>query len=678
MIYRKGYLFLFCCYWLNLPSVFAQQQKNADSLAIIYYQNKLTDTAKLSLLRDLSFNELQDLAKGLMYAEELILLAEQMKDNAYLRMGYFLKGTKKRMLGSLDEALAAYIKSIEIAIKIKNLRGEGEAYSAIGDIYSEANNYPNALIYYRKAYYVLNTFKNDSLIAPILLNTGDVFLKIGNPDSAFLYATGAKILFDKIKDPTGIAYSLGNIGMVYASIGKNKLAEQNINEAIAILEGTQDYYPICVYLISMADVYLNKGDNKAALNYTLRSLGLAEQNGLKQQIADASLKLSELYEKDGKFDDAYKYYKNHIENRDSINNISSVQTMADLRTNYEVSQKQLEVNILNEQKRNQNILVLFLGIILSLALFILLILLRNNQNKQKAYRILNLQKQETELQKAKAEDALTELQLTQKHLIQSAKMASLGELTAGIAHEIKNPLNFVNNFSEVSVELVDELREGALKKLSAPDQAEAALILNDIADNLKKILHHGQRADSIVKGMLQHSRPSTGKRELTDINALASEYLRLSYNGLSAKDKFNINFTSAFDESIGRIEVVYQDMSSVLLNLFNNAFYSVLQKKEKGIEKYEPLVSVTTKRDDNEIEIYVKDNGSGIRQGVIDKIFQPFFTTKPTGQGTGLGLSLSYDIIKAHRGELKVETKEGEFAVFIIRLPIGHNHEALI
>ncbi len=249
-------------------------------------------------------------------------------------------------------------------------------------------------------------------------------------------------------------------------------------------------------------------------------------------------------------------------------------------------------------------------------------------------------------------------------------MASLGELTAGIAHEIQNPLNFINNFSDVSTELVNEM-ENALQK---NDKEEAIIIASDIKENLQKINHHGKRADAIVKGMLQHSRASAGKKEPTDINALADEYLRLSYHGLRAKDKdFNAVFTTEFDKSIGKIEVVPQDIGRVLLNLYNNAFYSVNEKRKapalKG-ENYEPTVWVTTKRAGNKVEFSVRDNGNGIPQKVVDKIFQPFFTTKPTGQGTGLGLPLSYDIIKAHGGEMRVETKKGEGAEFIIQLPI--------
>jgi signal transduction histidine kinase len=270
-------------------------------------------------------------------------------------------------------------------------------------------------------------------------------------------------------------------------------------------------------------------------------------------------------------------------------------------------------------------------------------------------------------EKQRAETALSELQTTQKQLIQAEKMASLGELTAGIAHEIQNPLNFVNNFSEVSKELLDEMKE-AIEKGDTEDAKE---IMNDVIQNLEKINHHGKRADGIVKGMLQHSRSSSGQKESTDINALCDEYLRLSYHGLRAKDKsFNAKFETHLDETVGKLHVIPQDIGRVVLNLFNNAFYAVSERKKLNEPGYEPTVSVSTFKDGDSIKIKVSDNGTGIPQKVLDKIFQPFFTTKPTGQGTGLGLSLSYDIItKGHGGELKVETKEGEGCEFTITLP---------
>jgi signal transduction histidine kinase len=295
----------------------------------------------------------------------------------------------------------------------------------------------------------------------------------------------------------------------------------------------------------------------------------------------------------------------------------------------------------------------------------------NLKKEREKQQILASQKETLEQQvtkrTAELKQSLQELKSTQSQLIQQEKMASLGELTAGIAHEIQNPLNFVNNFSEVNKEMIDE----ATEEIDKGNIIEVKNILNDLKDNEEKILHHGKRADAIVKGMLQHSRVSTGKKEPTDINALCDEYLRLSYHGMRAKDKsFNAEIKTDFDETIGKINIVPQDIGRVLLNLFNNAFYSVSERQKIEGESYEPEVSVYTKKIDGKIEIHVKDNGTGIPQKVVDKIFQPFFTTKPTGQGTGLGLSLSYDIIKAHGGEIKVETKEGEETNFLIQLPI--------
>ena len=291
-------------------------------------------------------------------------------------------------------------------------------------------------------------------------------------------------------------------------------------------------------------------------------------------------------------------------------------------------------------------------------------------------RFLDLKKMEEQAilineEKNILETTLNNLKATQNQLIQSEKMASLGELAAGIAHEIQNPLNFVNNFSEVNKELLAEMND----EIARGNFDEVKAIAKDITENEEKISHHGKRADSIVKGMLQHSRSSSGEMKLTDINMLCDEYLRLAYHGLRAKDKsFNAKFETDFDDNIGKINIIPQDIGRVVLNLINNSFYAVDEKKNapqsasgEGAE-YEPTVTVSTKKVGDKVLITVRDNGNGIPQKVLDKIFQPFFTTKPTGQGTGLGLSLSYDIVKAHGGELKVETKEGEGSLFSIEL----------
>jgi two-component system NtrC family sensor kinase len=280
---------------------------------------------------------------------------------------------------------------------------------------------------------------------------------------------------------------------------------------------------------------------------------------------------------------------------------------------------------------------------------------------------LELEKRVTE-RTAELKESLEDLKNTQAQLIQSEKMASLGELTAGIAHEIQNPLNFVNNFSEVNTELIEEIKSQKSKLKSE----ELDQLLDDVTKNNEKINHHGKRADAIVKGMLQHSRSSSGQKEPTDINALADEYLRLAYHGLRAKDKtFNATMKTDLDQNIGKINIIPQDIGRVILNLVTNAFYVVDEKKKQTGDGYEPTVSVSTMKVNDKVEIRVADNGNGIPTKVLDKIFQPFFTTKPTGQGTGLGLSLSYDIVKAHGGEIKVKTKESEGSIFIIVLPVS-------
>ena len=287
--------------------------------------------------------------------------------------------------------------------------------------------------------------------------------------------------------------------------------------------------------------------------------------------------------------------------------------------------------------------------------------------KEKLELIVEERTAEITKQKDELMDAFTELKNTQSQLVQSEKMASLGELTAGIAHEIQNPLNFVNNFSEISTELLDEMMD----ELKSGNTEEVLALASDVKANQEKINHHGKRAGAIVKGMLQHSRTSSGKNEPTDINALCDEYLRLSYHGLRAKNKsFNADFKADLDKKLPEIKVVPQDFGRVLLNLINNAFFAVNEKSKTENKDFKPSVIVKTKLEKTKVIISVSDNGSGIPEDVKEKIFQPFFTTKPTGEGTGLGLSLSYDIVTAHGGELKVETNEGEGTEFIIILPI--------
>ena len=413
-------------------------------------------------------------------------------------------------------------------------------------------------------------------------------------------------------------------------------------------------------------VYVAEKKYAAAAGFLLSDM-VRVRNLRNELLTDYKL-LAEVYEKLGDIGKSKEYYKAFISLQDSLLSDQNKYGAISYEVEQQMNDKELSISQLKNKNKISSLTRNYSLGMIALVLLLAGVLYYRYRVKQKANAVL--------------EKALADLRSTQSQLIQSEKMASLGELTAGIAHEIQNPLNFVNNFSEVSNELIDEMKT----EFKKGDTAEGFAIADDIKQNLEKINHHGKRAADIVKGMLQHSQRSSGVKEPTNINALADEYLRLAYHGLRAKDKsFNATMITEYDESIGNINIIPQDIGRVILNLINNAFYAVYEKKKlqppspKGEQgtapnDYEPVVTVTTKRlgsplgDGGSVEIRVADNGPGIPQKILDKIFQPFFTTKPTGQGTGLGLSLSYDIVKAHGGELKVETKEGEGSEFIINL----------
>ena len=375
--------------------------------------------------------------------------------------------------------------------------------------------------------------------------------------------------------------------------------------------------------------------------------------------------LADIYQAKGKVDSVAKYLQLTVATKDSLfSQQKALQIQSMTFAEEQRSQEQIQ-----EQQQYRNRLILY-GLIGALIIFLVVsvILYRNNQHKQEAYALLQMQKTETDIQKLKVEETLANLRSTQAQLIQSEKMASLGELTAGIAHEIQNPLNFVNNLSEVNKELLTEMSN----EISKGNYRDVKALARDVINNEEKVSEHGKRADAIVKGMLQHSRTRSGGKEPADINVLVDEYLRLAYHGLRAKDKsFDAKTETNFDNTIEKIDLVPQDIGRVVLNLINNAFYAVNEKRKTAGGDYQPTVNVQTKKLSGKIEIRVRDNGSGIPEKVGDKIFQPFFTTKPTGQGTGLGLSLAYDIVKAHGGEIKVQSKEGEGSEFIVQLPKG-------
>ncbi len=647
-----------------------QDPKIADSLSRIYEEkgNELPDTVKLELLRQLSYNETTDPNLALKYNDELINLSRQLGNNTYLYFGYYQLGSQKRSSGDYPGALNYYLASIQLA---KSPSGFANAYIGMADVYNSLHNYADAKSYYKQGIKLLRNLDDSITLASAILNEGEAFRYNGQNDSALICYKEAYKIFDKLSYKPGKAYAVGNMGLVYASLGQFGVAEKNINEAIAVMEANNLYDAVCEYFSGMSDIYLQKGDTTNAIGYAKRSVDLAEKYQLNKQASDGSKVLSELYERLNDPLHGLQYYKTYIVYRDSLNDLSKQKSVDSLQRVFEVSRKQVEVNEANRQKQQQKILLFVSLAVLALIAGLLIVLMRNNQQKQKAYMLLSKAKLVTEEQRDLANKTLVELKRTQAHLVQSEKMASLGQLTAGIAHEIQNPLNFINNFSDLNKELVEDMLAEKGKAISERDEKLEEELLKNLKDNEEKINQHGRRADAIVKGMLQHSRPSSGEKEVTDINALASEFLKLSYHGLRAKDKsFNATMIATFDDAVGKIRIAPQEIGRVLLNLYNNAFYAVTEKKNLNIEGYDPTVSVSTKKLDKFIEIKIRDNGTGIPKEKLDKIFQPFYTTKPSGEGTGLGLSLSYDIIKVHDGEIAVQSQEGDYTEFIVSLPV--------
>ena len=599
---------------------------------------------------------------SLAYSKKALAMARDLHFTRIIPQTLNNAGESLQLLGDYPASLKMQFEALEINRHIKDLAGEATSLGFIGFTFVEFGEYRQSLQYLMQANNINEQLSRKLLGALSLSITGNAYYLLNKQDSALYYQKQA---FEKLKGlkhrnvPPTKSMILTGLGNIYAITGKKDSALQFYHEALLNSTLSNDRINISTIQKKIADVFYSTQLYDSSLYYAKQGYVSGRNIAQKLKILEASLLLVKLYQ-NRKRDSAFFYQDIAIAMKDSLYGPQKF--------------KQLQLLMLEEQERQQNITrereqfnnrIKFTALISALVVFGILafILIRNNRQKQKANNLLKEQKN-------KIENTLLELKSTQSQLVQREKMASLGELTAGIAHEIQNPLNFVNNFSEVNRELLVEMKD----EIDKGNLQEVKSIAKDVIDNEEKINHHGKRADAIVKGMLQHSRSSSGVKEPTDINALCDEYLRLSYHGLRAKDKsFNANFKTDFDESIEKINIIPQDIGRVILNLLTNAFYAVNEKKKQQPEGYEPTVSVSTKKVSDKVEVKVEDNGNGIPQKVLDKIFQPFFTTKPTGQGTGLGLSLSYDIIKAHGGELKVETKVGEGAEFIIHLPVKEN-----
>ena len=570
----------------------------------------------------------------------------------------------QRELGNLSLALDAGIKALRIAREHELRYEEIFALIRIGNVYLSARNFTKAISYLRETEEKLKAYPFDYFWRVNQLFLADIYEQQDQLDSAQYYLN--RVVADNFFSGEGAYYHriLGNI-----SVKKDNIpgAIGNYLKSVQFSLNRGDFRSAATAYNHLARAYQKLNQRDSAIYYAREGLKLGEMLSYQNRILTSGKLLAELYENTDPAE-ALRYYKMASAAADSLYGPDRVQKLQAITLEEQERQREESEKTLAYQNR-MRLYVLLTG--LGFLLVIALLLYRNNRHKQKAFELLTRQKRETDIQRAKAENSLEELKSTQALLIQSEKMASLGELTAGIAHEIQNPLNFVNNFSEVSIELAAELKD-ALDQSIKPgiERAELDSILNALVQNQQKINQHGRRADSIVKGMLQHSRSSSGQMESTDINSLVDEYLRLSYHGLRARDNsFSAILETHFDPSLEKVYTLPQDLGRVLLNLFTNAFHSVAQKKKLHPD-FEPVVCVSTRNTNGMVEIRVHDNGMGIPENLMNKIYQPFFTTKPTGQGTGLGLSLSYDIItKGHGGKLKAETKENEFAEFIIEIP---------
>jgi len=591
------------------------------------------------------------------YCVEMVQIAQQLKNDSLLSTSYNWLGSFFYLnKGDNSTALEYFFKALPYAQKENDKRRLSSLYFDIALVYFNIDDNDEAVSNTRKGGQNLPDISHplyNFMLIQYQGNMAQYFITVNNPDSALHYVQLVSQTTHKL-NPGGIAYDFTELAFkasAYALLNDKELADENFNKALALSDIVESTSTSILFYTNYIPFLINNNRISEAAIQAKRLLNLGVRNQNNNLRLKGATFLRQVFDLTHQIDSAYYYSQMEASINALIfsqNNVNRIQALAfndRLRTIEEKA----------KEEAYQNRLKLY-GLVAGLGLFSIIatILYRNNRQKQKANHVL--------------ETTLANLKSTQSQLIQSEKMASLGELTAGIAHEIQNPLNFVNNFSEVNEELLSEMKE----ELDKGNINETKTLANNAIENQQKILHHGKRADAIVKGMLQHSRSSSGMKEPTDINALADEYLRLAYHGLRAKDKsFNARFETDFDKSIGIVKVIPQDIGRVILNLITNAFYAVDEKAKAKSTGYEPTVIVSTKKSGDKVLISVKDNGNGIPQQIKEKIFQPFFTTKPTGQGTGLGLSMSYDIVaKSHNGKIKVETKEGEGTEFIVILPM--------
>ena len=635
----KRYVFLMCLLLKGSLS-FPQIDSPAYLDSLQHAMQTAKDTNKVLILQQLAVNyAFYKPDSGFYYASEGLRLAEKLQYKEGIALSLIRFAAYFRSIGSSTQAMQYAQKALPLFENLKDTDNIVLCNLMLNWVYYDQEEYDSAFAYTKKATSLAHN-ANSSMIYWCFSSFMELYKKSNRFDSAIIYAK-------KSDSVSHNEYPIKVLAEIYSARHDTANALKYYKEALALREN---------YLFR-ANIAQLEGHPDSAAYYAKEMLVGAEERKYLEDVTQASELLFTIYSSLKKSDSALKYILIAHQAKDSLfSKEKARQFQSAIFADKLHQQEMVTLEKQNDSRRKIFILLVTAGMVLLIAFF----LYRSNRKTKKTNAILKQQKE-------KVESTLSELKSTQAQLIQSEKMASLGELTAGIAHEIQNPLNFVNNFSEVNKELLEELKDEADKG----NIDEVKSIANDVIENSEKINHHGKRADGIVKGMLEHSRTSTGVKEPTDINALADEYLKLSYHGLRAKNKeFNAIMKTDFDESIGKINIIPQDIGRVLLNLYNNAFYAVSKRQEAIGKEFQATVSVSTRKVEDRVAITVKDNGGGIPEKIKEKIFQPFFTTKPTGQGTGLGLSISYDIVKAHGGEIKVNTVEGEFTEFVVQLPV--------
>ena len=548
-----------------------------------------------------------------------------------------------RRKGDLPSSLKIVYELLPKAIAINDKQTVLNCYNSLGFAYNLLKDYKKALYY---QFMMKSIAEKDNIIyykSFAYNNIARQYLDMGMADSAAYYnEKGYKMR--KLGFNTG--YNLRNFGAVQVLRKNYAKGIEYFKNSLKNAPNPVDHYLLSEDYRRIAEAYTKLLKSDSSIYYAKKAYLEAALIKNPELLISSSKLLTEQYSLANDFKNAFNYQQIMLNAQDSL--FSQQKTLQIQTLTLDQEQQKREAEAARQAYQNKVQKFTMLGIIVVFVLIAGILLYANNQRK-KANKVLEQRNQQIENQHKALEKSHSELKTTQTQLIQSEKMASLGELTAGIAHEIQNPLNFVNNFSEVSKELLEELKD----ELDKGDVEEAKIISDDVIQNLEKINHHGKRADAIVKGMLEHSRAGSGAKEPTDINKLADEYLRLSYHGLRAKDKsFNATITTNLDENLPLINLIPQDIGRVFLNLFNNAFYAVNQKAKTPDKGYQPEVTITTYTEGGKVIIKVKDNGTGIPDAIKDKIMQPFFTTKPTGEGTGLGLSLTYDMVVKGMGEV--------------------------